>query len=501
MFNINSQKLFYRFTVPYIRKGLKSDDKPLFRALEKIAQNFDASNDAWLDAVFNFVEFISLLTNPMLDLETKKNDRLSLNCAHLKSLLCWEKSNDHPLQVLFSKVQSMIDDDEQDLYSDVDYVLDKLSALVQGLDAAGHREKVSSLEREDLPPPISLADQFSDRPVYVLGCDDEILHTRLAISAPLPTLGGPMKNEDERMVQCDLIATAEKFCPGYDLAEELNKLAKAIDVQLVAEEAEAMEKRRQKMETFSARLGKSLTFMKRSHGFLMSQQNGSRGRGRGTRGRGNPSNRPNDLFRHRKQNTSRPPSMHVDDFVAADEEEAQKIDADETPEPLFKSPPPPSVPQRHPVSQPFKPREFTPRGGRGGRILRSTNSYRGRGGGAYQGANSITTQNKFRPRPSTTGSRGGHLQNRYRSATTSRISARLSFSPHEGFKTNKQIGQGGWSNAGRDYTYHNRGKQSRPSTRGSFPFNPSNNRYGTSFPRRGRGYSKQRGKHVRSVTR
>lgn len=40
-----------------------------------------------------------------------------------------------------------------------------------------------------------------------------------------------------------------------------------------------------------------------------------RGRGRGAFG---PQCRPHDIFRQRKQNTSRPPSMHVDDFVAAE---------------------------------------------------------------------------------------------------------------------------------------------------------------------------------------
>lgn len=41
-----------------------------------------------------------------------------------------------------------------------------------------------------------------------------------------------------------------------------------------------------------------------------------RGRGRG--GFGGQLCRPHDIFRQRKQNTSRPPSMHVDDFVAAE---------------------------------------------------------------------------------------------------------------------------------------------------------------------------------------
>lgn len=46
-----------------------------------------------------------------------------------------------------------------------------------------------------------------------------------------------------------------------------------------------------------------------------------RGRGRGMgrgRGRGN-----SDLFRSRKQNTSRPPSMHVDDFMAMEQQKGQ----------------------------------------------------------------------------------------------------------------------------------------------------------------------------------
>lgn len=40
-----------------------------------------------------------------------------------------------------------------------------------------------------------------------------------------------------------------------------------------------------------------------------------RGRGRGAFGQ---LSRPHDIFRQRKQNTSRPPSMHVDDFLAAE---------------------------------------------------------------------------------------------------------------------------------------------------------------------------------------
>ena len=43
------------------------------------------------------------------------------------------------------------------------------------------------------------------------------------------------------------------------------------------------------------------------------------GRGGRGMGRGRGGNRINDLFRSRKQNTSRPPSMHVDDFMAMEQ--------------------------------------------------------------------------------------------------------------------------------------------------------------------------------------
>jgi len=64
--------------------------------------------------------------------------------------------------------------------------------------------------------------------------------------------------------------------------------------------------------TFSARAKKKLTsFAKRSHHLVTRKDPQGMGR-------------PFDLFRHRKQNTSRPPSMHVDDFVRADHEEQEK---------------------------------------------------------------------------------------------------------------------------------------------------------------------------------
>ena len=455
-----------------------------------MADVLDLYNSSWVDAVGNCVDFIHHLTDPTLDVKLKKKEPpLSLTFGQLKGLLKWEDDREHPLRIIQRKLKKALDDDE---VPDVDYALDRISCLIQSLNAAENKEKISSLNLVELPAALPLSEQFTNRPVFVIGDSDPILNTRFSITAPLPVLSGEPEAEDERMVKCDLIATASEFCPGFDLADELGKLAKAVDVQHVAEETEAMEKRRQKIETYSARFGKSLTFIKRSHGLLIAQQRSNRGRGRG----GNPSNRPHDLFRHRKQNTSRPPSMHVDDFVAADEEQ-MKMEGEET---SFKSPPPPVVQVRRSASQTFKQREFTSRGGRGGRIARNNNSYRGRSGFSYQdGNNTITPLNKFRSRPSSTGStRGGRSHDRFR-VISPRLRGRLSFSPHEGFKTNKQD-QGSWNGGSRDYTSPYRSRGGRMSRPGRGNFHSYQNKFGTSYSRRGRGF-KHRGKHIRSTTR
>ena len=479
--------------VPYLRRALKSDTKPLRQSLKQISDSFDFSSQLWTDALYNYIEFLSLLTDPNLDVAvTKKDPKVFLSVSQLKYLLKCDEDVDKLLRNVEAKLAAAVSDGfAADCH--YDYMLNKVSALLQSLAAVDTKEKIPGLHKEEIPDPGPLHKQFSDRPVFVLGSDDPNLLVRLSITAPLAR-SGATELSDDRMVQCDLIATAEKFCPGYDLAEELNKLAKAIDVQHVAEETEAMEKRRKKIETYTARLGKSLTFMKRSHGLLIAQQRAGRGRGRG---RGNPSNRPFDLFRHRKQNTSRPPSMHVDDFVAADEEESQEA-ADV--EPTFKSPPTPLLQVRRPAPQPYKSRGFVPRG-RGGRGSRMPGGYRGRGGFYQQ--NTLSPLNKFRSRPSSAGNRGGRPQDRFRPLSSSRLSSRLSFSPHEGFKTNKQD-QGNWGGSGRDYSspsYRGRGSKLLRSSRGNFSMQPANNRWDTNLSRRGRAYNKTRGKHIRSSTR
>ncbi|XP_076799872.1 protein virilizer homolog [Clavelina lepadiformis] len=489
-----------RYTFPYVRNALVKGDAKLLNSCKQMLDKFNSSDNHCINAVLSMLEFLEIIIDPACQ---QDDDKFCLNKDELSWFLDWDKDNtQHPLRLLESKLAILYQKDVDFCDEDIDYALDNLTALRQSLDCCNKMDAKPPpiLKETGLPKPLSLADQFSERPVFVIGQEDTMLYTWMSLTNVCAPSSYPDADDDQRVVQCDLIATAEKFCPGYDLPEELNKLANAVEVQQSTESAEAIAKRRQKMETYSARLGKSLTFMKRSHGLLMTQQKVGRRRGRG---RGSATNRPYDLFRHRKQNTSPPPSMHVDDFVAADEEQ-EKVEDDPS---IFKPPsiPAPAQVNRRPQLPSFKQREFTPRGrgGRGGR----GGSYRPRGGFNHQGTGANNTPlNRFRGKMSGNGGRGRN-QDRYQG--TSRMTSRLSYSPRDGFKTNKSE-QGGWSGGfNREYqsggspSFRGRGAKVSKGRGGYYFTSPGTKQWtpNSSFQRRGRGYNKQRGKHIRSFTR
>nr|CAB3258786.1 protein virilizer homolog [Phallusia mammillata] len=478
-----------RQALAFIRNGLSKSDTHLLKCIENINEKFDPKNSQSVDVAINLIALLSDMIEPeSIDMPEADCCRPCLTITQLSTLLQWNDNPQHPLRVFESKVNQLCSFDDESC----DGALDKLAVLRQSLvvveNGAG---EITIVQEPDLPAPPPLADQFAGRPVFVLGTDDTILESRLAITCPefCPASEEPKTSE---FVRCDLVSTAVEFCPGYDLAEQLSKLAKSSDFLCEALDSDSSRSRRQpKVETYSSNHGKTLTYMKRSHGLLSQPRPG--------RGRGNVHNRPFDLFRHRKQNTSRPPSMHVDDFMAADEEQLKQQKDDGG---IFKSPQPPSVStppsNRRQMSQPFK-REFTQksRGGRGARgIPRAPR-------GSF--SNSNLNQGKFRPPVR------GRSQERYRGTGTTRLSSRLSYSPREGFKTNKTENPS-WGVSNRNFTqaggsqYRGRGTKFAKYPRAPpSPFGSSRGGgkqwQNSPFPRRGRGYGKPRGKHIRSFTR
>lgn len=113
-------------------------------------------------------------------------------------------------------------------------------------------------------------------------------------------------------VKTNLMTLAHKYC-GSDFdfraaLEKVRNITSANEVQSIKEEETVSQKRRPLIS--SGIKGNQLNLTKR-------MSNAIRGRGGGfTR----PFSRGNDPFRSRPPNTSRPPSMHVDDFVAMESE-------------------------------------------------------------------------------------------------------------------------------------------------------------------------------------
>ncbi|MEQ2189032.1 hypothetical protein GOODEAATRI_021003 [Goodea atripinnis] len=100
--------------------------------------------------------------------------------------------------------------------------------------------------------------------------------------------------EKQMMVKVDLVALAQECCPELDLKAELER-------SFLSEPSSPGHTKSDYTEP-----------AKRAHILPAPRGRGNRG------GFGQNVARPHDIFRLRKQNTSRPPSMHVDDFVAAE---------------------------------------------------------------------------------------------------------------------------------------------------------------------------------------
>nr|XP_015213306.1 PREDICTED: protein virilizer homolog [Lepisosteus oculatus] len=231
---------------------------------------------------------------------------LALSAAEMKQLLQWkEDSQDHLLHELEKEITEYSKDDDN-----LETLLENVVGLRQTLESAV--ESTSSNEQEtepNLPAPESLPVQFNNRTVYVLSdvFDDQL---KALWFSPFQTED---IDTDLDMVKVDLVGLSEECCPDFDLKAELEKsFLMEPSSPGRTKPPKGFKLGKHKHETFITSSGKSeyIEPAKRAHIMAL-----PRGRGRGVFGQ---LCRPHDIFRQRKQNTSRPPSMHVDDFVAAE---------------------------------------------------------------------------------------------------------------------------------------------------------------------------------------
>uniref|UniRef100_A0A8C7HL68 Vir like m6A methyltransferase associated n=1 Tax=Oncorhynchus kisutch TaxID=8019 RepID=A0A8C7HL68_ONCKI len=227
---------------------------------------------------------------------------VALTGSEMKALLQWEETDTHPLNTLEKHITLCKEEDS------LETLLENVIGLRQTLESTMDTSSPPETE-PTLPNPDTLLAQFNHRyrPLTLLVLDEQL---KALWFSPFHT--DDMEAELD-MVKVDLLGLAQECCPELDLKSELERsfLSEPLSPSHTKTN-KGFRLGKHKHETFITS-GKSdyIEPAKRAH--MMAAP---RGRGRG--GFGGQPFRSNDIFRQRKQNTSRPPSMHVDDFVAAE---------------------------------------------------------------------------------------------------------------------------------------------------------------------------------------
>ncbi|XP_030639280.1 protein virilizer homolog [Chanos chanos] len=287
----------------HLKNSLKKHPTAVSSLLRRETASFSKESAELLSALLDFLR--QILNTDSMD-EDMDSRSLALSTSEMKQLLQWkEDSTDHPLPELEKHITELMKEDES-----LEALLENVVGLRQILESSGDTSPSTESDTEPtLPFPEPLQMQFNHRTVYVLS---DVLDEQLKAFWFSPFQTDDMET-DLDMVKVDLVALAQQCCPELDLKAELER-------SFLSEPASPGHSKttkgfrlgKHKHETFITSSGKSeyVEPAKRAH--IMAAP---RGRGRGAFGQ---LCRPHDIFRQRKQNTSRPPSMHVDDFLAAE---------------------------------------------------------------------------------------------------------------------------------------------------------------------------------------
>ncbi|CAL8247193.1 unnamed protein product [Lota lota] len=299
----------------HIKCALKKHGSALFSLFKRLAFAFNKDSAELLSALLDFLRQI-LSAESMVCCGEEGHGTgeepgfvppprsLTLTGSEMKALLQWEHSDSHPLTALEKQISKLSKEDEL-----LETMLDNVVYLRQSFDNATDVLPAADAE-PSLPGPETLLAQFNHRTVFILS---EVLDEQLKALWFSPFHSDDMDSELD-MVKVDLVGLAQQCCPGLDLKAELERsFLSEPSSPGHTKTPKGFRLGKHKHETFITS-GKSdyVEPAKRAH--IMAAPRGRGGRG----GFGQGLCRPHDIFRQRKQNTSRPPSMHVDDFVAAE---------------------------------------------------------------------------------------------------------------------------------------------------------------------------------------
>ncbi|XP_039535377.1 protein virilizer homolog isoform X3 [Pimephales promelas] len=286
----------------HLKSSLKKHSLAVSSLIRRETTSFNKELAELLSALFDFLRQILNIEAMDEDIDSRS---LALSVSDMKLLLQWkEDSGEHPLSELEKHIMLCKEDES------LETLLENVAGLRQIIESSGDATANVEPETEPtLPAPEPLQAQFNHRTVYVLS---DVLDEQLKALWFSPFQSDEMETEVD-MVKVDLVALAQQCCPDLDLKAELERSFLSEPTSPGhSKPTKGFRLGKHKHETFITSSGKSdyVEPAKRAH--IMAAP---RGRGRGAFGQ---LCRPHDIFRQRKQNTSRPPSMHVDDFLAAE---------------------------------------------------------------------------------------------------------------------------------------------------------------------------------------
>ncbi|XP_074125419.1 protein virilizer homolog isoform X7 [Sminthopsis crassicaudata] len=302
----------------HLKSSLRKHSNALHRLLKRVVSTFSKDTG---ELASSFLEFMRQILNSdtmgccgddsgLMEIDGSHSSRtLSLNAAELKQLL--QNKEETPESLLLQLEKHILEHSKDD--DNLDSLQDNIVGLRQMLESAGDPLPLSDQDVEPvLSAPESLQNLFNNRTAYVLA---DVMDDQLKSMWFSPFQAEEIET-DLDLVKVDLIELSEKCYSDFDLQAELERsFLSEPSSPGRTKTTKGFKLGKHKHETFITSSGKSeyIEPAKRAH--IVPPP---RGRGRGGFGQGI---RPHDIFRQRKQNTSRPPSMHVDDFVAAESKE------------------------------------------------------------------------------------------------------------------------------------------------------------------------------------
>ncbi|KAF8783457.1 Protein virilizer like protein [Argiope bruennichi] len=298
----------------HVKQGLVQHPGAIYSLFTRFSSSFSKDSSDCLSTLSTTLEFLRLMVNGYED-GAQTGRTLLLSTTELADLLREDPSakdkdekTSEPFQpvVELEKLLTEFGNDEEAVES----LLESISSLLTLLNSASDKETKNDKEMVEpvLPQPESQSAQFASRAVYIVG---DVEEGRLSPAYWLALPGADDADQEQEQVAVDLVALAEKTIAGeFSLRSSLESLC------LSTETDGDIKSKKKGISTIGAKrkysplINPSLIDVNNKRPFIAPM------RGRGFSRATSHSSRANDPFRSRPPNTSRPPSMHVDDFVA-----------------------------------------------------------------------------------------------------------------------------------------------------------------------------------------